>query len=266
MEINQPFEPMTGKKAEKPAKMIAITSGKGGVGKSNFILNLAIAMSIRNKRVLLIDADMNLGNLDILLGIYPERTVINLLDDAIDVHELLQEGPKGVKIVTAASGDLRVLQNASRLQKALIQAVQELRPEFDYVLIDTGAGISEYTMEFVYEADKVIVITTPEPTAITDAYALIKMLFFQRRNPDITLMINMVQTDEEGKTIYQKISQILAHFLNKQVPFLGSVLTDKDLVEAVKDQTPVILKHPRSTSSAAIHAMAVSLIREDMKS
>jgi flagellar biosynthesis protein FlhG len=264
MEINQQADFMS-RKTEKTAKMIAITSGKGGVGKSNFILNLSIAMSIRNKKVLLIDADMNLGNLDILLGLYPEHSLINLLDDEADIHELLTEGPKGIKILSAASGDMRVLQNASRLQKAIIQGLHELRSEFDYILIDTGAGISEYTMEFVYSAEKVIVVTTPEPTAITDAYALIKMLFFQRRSPDISLMINMVQTDEEGKTIYQKISQILTHFLNKQVGFLGSILSDRDLVESVKEQTPVIIKHPRSTSSASIHAMAVSLIREDMR-
>ncbi len=253
------------KPGQQHARTICITSGKGGVGKSNFILNMAIAMSIRNKKVLLIDADMNLSNLDILLGIYPQYSIKNLLDDIVDVEDILVEGPKGVKILPASSGDLNVARNAKKVQESLIQALQELRPKFDYILIDTGAGISEYTMDFVYSSDKVIVVTTPEPTSITDAYALIKMLFYHSRNPDISVVINMAQSEKEGKVIYDKISQILSHFLNKQVRFLGSILTDKNLPDAVKDQTPVIIKHPRASSSAAIHNIAIQILKEDKK-
>ncbi len=181
---------------------------------------------------------MNLSNLDILLGIYPQYSIKNLLDDIVNVEDLLVEGPKGVKILPASSGDINVARNAKKIQQSLIQALNELKPKFDYILIDTGAGISEYTMDFVYSSDKVIVVTTPEPTAITDAYALIKMLFYHSRNPDISVVINMTQSEKEGKVIYEKISQILSHFLNKQVRFLGSILTDKNLPDAVKDQTP----------------------------
>lgn len=250
-------------KGQKLARLITITSGKGGVGKSNFILNLAIAMSIRNKRVLLIDADMNLSNLDVLLGLYPRNTIKDLLDDLIDVNQLLVDGPKGVKILPATSGDLSVMHNASRLQRALIQAYQELRPQFDYILIDTGAGISENTMEFVYSADKIVIITTPEPSAITDAYAMIKMLFYHSKSPDISVVINMVQTEDEGRNIFTKINQILQHFLNRQVSYLGSILYDKDLQDAVKDQVPVLIKHPRSTSATNIHNIAISFLKEE---
>ena len=244
------------------AKMIAITSGKGGVGKSNFILNLAISMSIRNKKVLLIDADMNLSNLDILLGLYPQHTLSDLLNDEITVDNLLVEGPKGVKILPAASGDIRVMQNSSKLQKALIQVYKELRKDFDFILIDTGAGISENTMEFVYTADKIVIITTPEPTAITDAYAMMKMLFYHMRAPDISVVINMAHTENEAANIFKKISQILQHFLNKQVNYLGNVLYDKHLPEAVKEQVPLIIKHPRSSASANIHNIAITIMKQ----
>ncbi|MCD4829322.1 MAG: MinD/ParA family protein [Candidatus Cloacimonetes bacterium] len=259
----QDFTP--GKPGRKLAKLISITSGKGGVGKSNFILNLAIAMSIRNKKVLLIDADMNLSNLDILIGVYPQYTLKNLLDDIVDVEDLLVEGPKGIRILPANSGDYKVQQNTAKLQKALIQAYRELRPDFDYILIDTGAGISEYTTEFVYTSDKIIIITTPEPTAITDAYAMIKMLHFHMKAPDISVVINMVQTVEEGKTIYDKISQIVQHFLNRQVHYMGCILHDRNLKDAVQEQVPLIIKHPRSVASAAIHNMAMTYLKQDMK-
>lgn len=260
----QGFDPDKANK-KNLAKLIAITSGKGGVGKSNFILNLAIAMSIRNKKVLLIDADMNLSNLDILLGVYPQYTLKNLMDDIVEVKDLLIEGPKGVRILPASSGDYKVQQNQAALQKVLIQAYRELRSEFDYILIDTGAGISEYTTEFVYTADKIIIITTPEPTAITDAYAMIKMLHYHMKAPDIGVVINMVQSDDEGKTIFDKISQIVQHFLNRQVNYLGCILFDRNLREAVQEQTPLIIKHPRSVASAAIHNMAMTVLKEDRK-
>ena len=144
------------KSEQKLAKMIAITSGKGGVGKTNFILNLAIAMSIRGKRVLLIDADMNLSNIDVLLGIYPEYTLSNLMDNVITVDKLLVDGPRDIKILPAASGDIAVLNNQKQYQQALIQVYMDLRKDFDYILIDTGAGISDYTVDFILSADKAL--------------------------------------------------------------------------------------------------------------
>ncbi|MBP7564149.1 MAG: AAA family ATPase, partial [Candidatus Cloacimonetes bacterium] len=140
-------------KKDKLAKMIAITSGKGGVGKSNFILNLAIAMSIRGKKVLLIDADMNLSNIDVLLGIYPQYTLSNLMDDLITVDQLLVEGPRGIKILPASSGDIMVMKNVKHYQQALINAYMDLRKDYDYILIYTGAGISDLTIDFVISAD-----------------------------------------------------------------------------------------------------------------
>jgi flagellar biosynthesis protein FlhG len=251
------------KNKKKLARLISITSGKGGVGKTNFILNLAIAMSIRGKKVLLIDADINLSNIDVLLGLYPEYNVTHLLDEMITVDQLLLNGPKGVKILPASSGDIEMMTNTRKFRKALIQAYQELRKDFDYILIDTGAGIADSTVDFVINSDKIVVVTTPEPTAITDAYAMIKILYYRIPNPDISLMINMVQTETEGKNIYNKINLIVQHFLNKTVDFQGHVLMDKSLPEAVKEQVPIIIKRPRSTSSACIHNIAMSILKED---
>ena len=250
-------------KKDKLAKLIAITSGKGGVGKTNFILNLAIAMSIRSKKVLLVDADMNLSNIDVLLGIYPEYTLANLLDDEITADKLLIEGPRGVKILSASSGDIMVMQNQKKYQQALIQVYMDMRKDFDYILIDTGAGITDYTLDFLFPADKIIVITTPEPTAITDAYAMIKVLFFRAKNPNLSLIINMAQTEDESKTIYNKINLIVQHFLNKSINNLGFILHDKNVKESVREQAPLIIKRPRSTASANIHNIAITILKED---
>ena len=250
------------KKSDKLAKLVAITSGKGGVGKSNFILNLAIAMSIRGKKILLIDADMNLSNIDVLLGVYPQYTLTNLMDDVITVEQLLIEGPKGIKILPASSGDFAIMNNQKEYQRALIQAYMELRSNFDYILIDTGAGISDNTIDFVVSSDKVIIITTPEPTAITDAYAMIKVLYYRLKNPDLNLVINMVQTEEEGKNIFNKINTIVQHFLNKTIKFLGNIPLDKSLPEAVKEQIPILIKRPRSVASASIHNIAMVILKE----
>ena len=250
-------------KKDKLAKLIAITSGKGGVGKTNFILNLAIAMSIRGKKVLLIDADMNLSNIDVLLGVYPEYTLSNLIDDVITVDQLLMEGPRGIKILPASSGDIAVMQNQKQYQQALIQVYMDLRKDFDYILIDTGAGISDYTIDFVLSADKIIVITTPEPTAITDAYAMIKVLFFRAKYPNISLVVNMAQTEDEAKNIFNKINLIVQHFLNKNIYNLGFIPSDKNIKESVKDQVPLIIKRPRSAASASIHNIAITILKED---
>jgi len=248
---------------EKLAKLIAITSGKGGVGKTNFILNLAIAMSIRGKNVLLIDADMNLSNIDVLLGIYPQYTLSNLMDDTITVDKLLVDGPRDIKILPASSGDLAVMQNQKKYQQTLIQVYTDLRKNFDYILIDTGAGISDFTVDFVLSADKVIVITTPEPTAITDAYAMIKVLYFRSKSPHISLIVNMAQTEDEAKNIYNKINLIVQHFLNKSIQHLGYIPIDKSIREAVRDQVPLIIKRPRSAASANIHNIAMNILMED---
>ena len=254
-----------GQKKDKLAKLIAITSGKGGVGKTNIILNLAIAMSIRGKKVLLIDADMNLSNIDVLLGIYPQYTLANLMDDQIKLEDLLIEGPRGVKILPASSGDMAIMNNQKQYQQALIQAYMDLRSDFDYILIDTGAGISDYTIDFVLSAEKIVVITTPEPTAITDAYAMIKVLFFRAKRPNISLVINMAQTEDEAKNIFNKINLIVQHFLNKSISSLGYIPIDKTIKESVKEQVPFIIKRPRSAASIGIHNMTITLLKEDME-
>jgi flagellar biosynthesis protein FlhG len=249
--------------SDRLARTIAITSGKGGVGKTNFILNIAICMSIRGKKVLLIDADMNLSNIDVLLGIYPEYTLSNLMDDQITIDQLLVEGPRGIKILPASSGDMAIMQNQKQYQQALIQAYMDLRKDFDYILIDTGAGITDYTIDFVLSADKIIVVTTPEPTAITDAYAMIKILFFRAKRPNISLVVNMAQTEDEAKNIFNKINLIIQHFLNKTISSLGYIPTDKNIKEAVKEQVPFIIKRPRSCASIGIHNIAINLLKED---
>jgi flagellar biosynthesis protein FlhG len=185
------------------------------------------------------------------------------MDNEITIDKLLIDGPKGVKIFPASSGDMTIMNRQREYQQALIQSYMDLRKDFDYILIDTGAGISDYTVEFVLSADKIIVVTTPEPTAITDAYAMIKVLFFRAKHPNISLSINMAQTEDEAKNIFNKINLIVQHFLNKTISSMGYIPLDKTIQECVKEQVPFLIKRPRCAASIGVINIAIALLKED---
>lgn len=241
------------KKSE--ARIIAVSSGKGGVGKTNFTINVAIALRALGKRVTIIDADLGLANVDVLIGAISRHSFLDVLKGEIEPKNLVSEGPDGVKIVSGGSGIADLVDMDELELERLILALSYYNSVSDYILIDTGAGISRSVMSFVEAASEVIVILNPDPTSITDAYALIKNIP-NSSDKKISIVINRVESAAEGKEAYDKISQTVERFRGIKLVNLGYVFEDHYLVRAVKQQMPVIKAYPRSMSSRAIEAIA----------
>ena len=243
-------------------QILGITSGKTFVGKTNFVLNFAVAMSIKKKKVLIVDGSLNQSNIAQLLGIYPQYTLINYIDKEILVDKLLTTAPCGLKYLSAYSGDIMVTQNTKKYQETLVSIYMDMRKDFDYIIIDAGVGINDTTLGYLNTADRIVIVTTPESSSITDAYAMIKILYFRSKTQSLSILINMVQSKEEAVSIYNKINLIVQHFLNKSVGNFGFIFTDNHVKEAVLSQTPFVEKEPNCTASLNINNILDEFIEE----
>ena len=262
------YEERGGAGASREGRIIAITSGKGGVGKSNFALNLAIALSRLGRRVLLFDADINLANIDILLGMSPRYTLRDVILEGKDILDTVVEGPSGIRIVPACSGAADLLDLDGPIKERLMREFEVLQSTADILLVDTAAGLSQNVMDFILSADEVIVMTTPEPTAITDAYAMVKVIAAhasesgQKRNVPIKLLINFVRSRSEAEEIFEKLSLVITHFLNLSVENLGFLVIDKNIPRAVEHQSPFLLSYPTTAATVCIHSIARRIIND----
>ncbi len=247
------------------ARIIAITSGKGGVGKSNFALNLAIALSLLGKRILLFDADVNLANIDILLGINPRYTLRDVIMEGREIGDTIVEGPSGIKIVPACSGDVDLFDLDGPIREKLAREFEVLQSTADIVLVDTAAGLSRSVMDFILSADDVIVVTTPEPTAITDAYAMIKVISGQKQNIPIRLLINLVRSRSEAEETFEKLNLVITHFLKLSVENLGFMVMDGNIPKAVGCQSPFLISYPKTAAAGCIRSIARKIISDRSK-
>lgn len=237
-------------------QVIAITGGKGGVGKSNVSINLAVCLAEMGRRVVLMDADLGLANLDILLGISARRNLSHVLKGECDLADILVEGPSGVRIVPASSGTQELVNMGPREHAGLIHAFSELSDDVDVLLIDTAAGISDMVISFLTAAQEALFVVTNEPTSITDAYALIKLLNQQHGMYRFNVLANMVRTQQEGREIYSKLSKVTDRFLEVALQFTGCIPFDDYLRKAVMRQKPVVEAYPRSKAALAFRTLA----------
>ena len=245
----------------RSARVIAFTSGKGGVGKSNIAAAMAVLLGQCGKRVLLVDGDLALANIDVLFGMKPRVTLQHVIRQGRSVEEALIEGPVGILILPAGSG-LQEMANLGEGQlEELLAAFRALDSRMDYILFDTPAGISLTVTAFLEPSDRVVLVTMPEPTALTDAYALIKVLARRGRRDGIGVLVN--QADEaEGRSIFRGLSRVTEQFLNLQIEFLGHVPRDPLVAEAVRRQQPIALAYPDSPLVSALRAMALKWIND----
>lgn len=243
----------------EPAKVLAVTSGKGGVGKTNISANLAICLAASRKKVLLIDADLSLGNLDIVMGVHSRYNISHLLNGQKSIEEIIYTGPEGLGVIYGASG-LEDLANIDEFRRhRLLRELSRLQSNFDVIVVDTAAGISKLVVGFCLAADHVLLVTTPEATAMTDAYAMIKVLVINRFARRISLVVNMAPTIAEGKRAYQQIAGVAKQFLNTQVYNAGVLLRDERLSDAVRLRKPVVLSYPKVRITSSLVALAARL-------
>lgn len=239
--------------------VISMTSGKGGVGKTNLTANLAYLIARMKKRTLLFDADCGLANIDILLGLTPKYNLYHVLKGERSLSEIIVKGPGGIRIVPSSSG-IQEMSSLSVEQKLTLQdELNALGERPDFMLIDTGAGITDNVMYFNMIASETIVVVTPEPTSLTDAYALIKLLYQRHAKKRFCLLVNMVKTQAEAKEVFVRMAQATNHFLNLAIENLGYVLFDEKITQAVKQQKLLIELYPNSPSVKCLREVATKI-------
>jgi flagellar biosynthesis protein FlhG len=239
-----------------PVRVIAITSGKGGVGKTNLAVNLGIALSQSGKRVALLDADMGLANVDILLGIYPKFNLSHVLSGDKTLPEIMLDGPSGLRVIPGASGIQKMSELSSVEQAAVIRAFSEIDQDLDVLIVDTAAGISASVVNFARACQEIVVVICDEPTSLTDAYAFIKLLNRDYHLTHFHVIANMVKSPQQGQALFQKLAKVTDHYLDVTLRFLGTVPYDECLRKSVQKQTPVIVAFPNSKVSLAVKEMA----------
>lgn len=244
-------------------RVIAITSGKGGVGKTNLAVNLAVGLQLSGQRVILIDADIGMANVNLLMGSVTNRSLIDLLNENIQIEDVIEDGVAGVKYISGVAGIEDTLNLNRDEQRKLHKKLSRCSEFADIIIIDTGAGLNRNVIEFILAAEEVLLITTPEPTALADAYAVIKAYttYTDRRN--IKLIINRIHEEEEFKEVAEKLNQTTKKFLDLKIDSLGYIYEDKAVREAVQRQEPFVLADKESPAARCIFEIVKSLLSGD---
>lgn len=240
----------------KPVRVIAVTSGKGGVGKTNLAVNLGVSLSAMGRRVALMDADMGLANVDILLGINPEYNLSHVLAGEKSLAEIMVNGPFGMKVIPASSGIQQMSALSDRQQAAIIHAFSEIDADLDVLIVDTAAGISPSVVNFARACQEIIVMICDEPTSLTDAYALIKLLNRDYSIYHFHILTNMVQSTQQGQSLFAKLTKVTDRYLDVALQFAGSVPFDNKLRQSVRNQSAVVEAYADSQAALAIKNIA----------
>lgn len=244
-------------------RIITVTSGKGGVGKSNFSLNFALALQKRGYSVLLFDADIGMANIDVLMGIPTQYNLLHLLRREKTIWEIIQTGPHGLRFIGGGSGFKDLVRLSDEDLEYFADQIGRLHGQVDFLLFDTGAGLSKETVRFITAAQETIVVTTPEPTSITDAYALIKMVSTMGHQVDFRLIVNRISDEREGRQTADNIRQVASKYLSIDLPLLGFVPDDAHVSKAVKRQTALSVAYPDSAAVRGIDRIAAKFLSEE---
>jgi flagellar biosynthesis protein FlhG len=237
-------------------KVIAVTGGKGGVGKTNITLNTAIAMAKQGKRVMVLDADLGLANVDVMLGLRVEKNLSHVLSGECTLDDVLVTGPHGIKIAPATSGAQSMTELSPTQHAGLIRAFSELRTQIDVLIVDTAAGISDMVLSFSKASQDILVVVCDEPTSLTDAYALIKLLNREHGVFRFKIVANMVRDIREGQELFSKLSKVTGRFLDVALELVATVPFDENIRRAVRKQTAIVDAFPTSPASMAIKQLA----------
>ena len=239
-----------------PVQVIAVTGGKGGVGKSNVSINLSVCLAQMGRRVALLDADLGLANIDILLGLTPKRNLEDVLAGECSLLDIMLTGPGGIRIIPASSGTQKMTMLGSMEHAGLIHAFSEISNQIDVLVIDTAAGISDSVISFVRASQEVLVVVCDEPSSITDAYALIKLLNREYGVDRFRVLANMTRSNQEGRNLYNKLTQVAERFLDVSLQYVGNIPFDETVRKAVQRQRAVVEVSPRSKAALAFKQLA----------
>ncbi|MGB9792046.1 MAG: MinD/ParA family protein [Thermacetogeniaceae bacterium] len=237
-------------------RVITVTSGKGGVGKTNLALALSLALSMQKYRVALMDADMGLANVDVILGIMPKYNLLDVINGKMSLIDVIHEGPEGLKIIPSASGIEELANLDAKALDNLLNEIALIERQFDYLVIDTGAGISRQVMAFILAAEEILLVTTPEPTALTDAYGLIKVFKKHNGKGCLRLVINKVRSHQEGIEAAQRLIRAVKYFLNLDIEVAGCIPSDKAVEDAVRRNQSFIIAFPSAPASQNVMKIA----------
>ena len=254
--------PSTSAPARAATRVFAITSGKGGVGKTAVVANIAVLLARKGKRVLILDADLGLANIDVVFGLAPNYNLNHFFSGDQELEAILVEGPLGIRILPAGSGVQRFTRLDSGQKLRLLEALDAMHNDFDFVLIDTEAGISENVTYFNTAAQEILVVTTPEPTAITDAYALMKLLSNQYHEKHFNLIVNFINSEEEALDVYRKLTMVANRYLDISIDYMGSIPRDRQMVEAIRRQKVLVELYPDSKTATAFESLALTMLEE----
>ena len=248
------------------ARVVAVTSGKGGVGKSNLSVNLAACLRKAGKRVIIFDADFGLANIEIMFGAMPKYNLSDVIYHGKSIQEIITQGPLEIGFISGGSGIVSLNGLQPEQIKYLVKSINELNNLAEYIIIDTGAGISEQVLEFVVTSPEIILVTTPEPTSLTDSYSLLKTLFKKKEfNPNETVIhvvANKVHSTEDARAVYEKLNSVIAQFLHGNLNYLGMIPQDLAVEHAVRQQKVVSISEPNSKAAKAFEILASNLLQD----
>lgn len=242
--------------AGRPGVVIAVASGKGGVGKTNVSVNLAVALAMKGRKTWIMDADLGLANVDVLMGLSPKRNLSHVLQGDCDLRDIVMDGPRGVKVVPASSGIQRMAELSRAESSGIIHAFSELARDIDVLIVDTAAGIGSSVSMFAAAAHQVLVVLCNEPASITDAYALVKVLSRDHGIREVQVLSNMVRSQLEGRDLYQKIARVTDRYLDVTARYAGFVPYDDFLRRALQRQEPVVTAFPACRATEAFKKLA----------
>ncbi len=258
-----------GSRPQRPlARVITVTSGKGGVGKSNVAINLAIQFKKMGQRVIILDADFGLANIEVMFGAVPKHNLCDLIYQGKNIREIITWGPMDVGFISGGSG-IAGMSNLSRdYLTYIIKNLSELDEMADIIIVDTGAGISDAVLEFLVASGEILLVTTPEPTSITDSYSLVKALNrhprFSKEDSQIKVIANKVENGQEGRVLFEKLDTVVARYLKIPITYLGMIPQDAQLAKAVMQQMPVSIQNPDSRSAQAYETLAAKLMNKEL--
>ncbi len=239
----------------KPVKVIAVTGGKGGVGKTNLSVNIGVCLAQQGKKTLMFDADLGLANIDVILGLKIKHSLADVLSGDCELIDAIASGPAGLQIIPASSGMKHMAELGKMEHAGIIRAFSQLNGQFDYLIIDTAAGITDNVISFSQASQDILIVVCDEPTSITDAYALMKILHNEHNIDRFHIISNMVRSAKEGRDVFSKLTNVTGRFLDVTLEYLGAIPYDDNVRKAIKKQKSLLELFPRSEASTAIKSV-----------